>query len=159
MGLAAAGFPQEQENSATGQARRLEHSPYNPLEFLAGALVNRLHVERVVFPDIVGVGDGVEELGIPGRTERGDPAIDRVVRRGGSACLSRDRCRHEGTLSDPYEMKRGAQIVYLGLPNIVGIHGLDQVGPAQVQQPRIVGLGEAFLESSQLHGRKRRIDL
>ena len=73
--------------------------------------------------------------------------------------MARGGSRHEGALSDPYEMKRGVEIVYLGLADVVGVHGLDQVGPAEVEQPGIVGLGKAFFESGKIHGPKHGIGL
>ena len=76
VGLAAAGFAQQQEDPAGRQARRLEHPAHDPLERLAGARVDRLHVERVAPPDVVGVGERVEQLGKLFRAERGDARVD-----------------------------------------------------------------------------------
>ena len=56
-------------------------------------------------------------------------------------------------------MERGVEIVYLRLANVVGVHGLDQVSPAEVEQTGIIGLGQAFFKRDQFHGPEREIRL
>ena len=48
-------------------------------------------------------------------------------------------------------MERGIEILELRLADVVGVHGLDQVGPAKIEQSRVVGRSKLFLEGSQLH--------
>ena len=44
------------------------------------------------------------------------------------------------------EVEDGAEVMGLGLADIGRVHGLHQVGPAEGQQPGVVGLYQAMLE-------------
>ena len=62
VGLAAARFAQQQQDPARGEPRRLEHAVDRAIEPVPGVRVDRLDVERVGLPDVVAVGERVEEV-------------------------------------------------------------------------------------------------
>ena len=61
-------------------------------------------------------------------------------------------------LSESIRMKwkRRIEVANLRELHVLGVHGLDQVGPAQVEQPGVVGLGEVLLERGEVHSREAR---
>jgi hypothetical protein len=54
-------------------------------------------------------------------------------------------------------MERGTEVKRLGTADVFGVHGLDQVSTGEVEQPRLVGLGQPPLEGDDVHALKRGI--
>ena len=54
-------------------------------------------------------------------------------------------------------MEFGAEVGDLRELDVVRVHGLDHVGPAQVEPPGVIGLGKALLEAVQPHRGEYRV--
>ena len=47
---------------------------------------------------------------------------------------------------DPDEVEGRVEVSDLREPHVLGVHGLDQIGPAEVEEAGVVGLGQPPLE-------------
>ena len=151
--LAAAGLAEQHQDRPRRRRRSAAGAVQEMLERLAGLGMNRLHIVRVGLPD---GGSAWRPSGtLPGNRARGmRPCAGRRQR------LRREQRQCSWAVPfEKNEVKRRVQIHSLGVGHQLRVHGLHEVGSAQVQQVLRVRLDQSLLELGKRKAREIRLPL